>query len=159
MFELIILIVLIVLVVLYFINNKKTNTHIQKTKIIQDEPNPNDSLLKLNIDIRKKIFNIEIIKTTESIIDELKEILPILNKDYKTSELTWVSNKMATNYLQKLLYPYMSLKENEQEEKRESLLESLTQIEIELQETIQIVKQNEISRFDTKAKFIKNRFK
>ena len=157
MFELLLLIIVLAIVFFLFFFLRKQNKI--KSSPTQKENTPIDELLFLNINIRKKIFNKELIDSIEKIIDKLRDVLPLLNDKYKASELTWVANKMATDYLQKVLNPYMEFSFQTQKEKQEDLLLSLQQIEKELDDTIELVKKNETSLFDTKAKFIKNRFK
>ena len=157
MFELFLLIIVLAIVFFLFFFLRKQNKI--KSSPTQKENTPIDELLFLNINIRKKIFNKELIDSIEKIIDKLRDVLPLLNDKYKASELTWVANKMATDYLQKVLNPYMEFSFQTQKEKQEDLLLSLQQIEKELDDTIELVKKNETSQFDTKAKFIKNRFK
>ena len=157
MFELLLLIIVLAIVFFLFFFLRKQNKI--KSSPTQKENTPIDELLFLNINIRKKIFNKELIDSIEKIIDKLRDVLPLLNDKYKASELTWVANKMATDYLQKVLNPYMEFSFQTQKEKQEDLLLSLQQIEKELDDTIELVKKNETSQFDTKAKFIKNRFK
>jgi len=156
-FELFLLIIVLAIVFFLFFFLRKQNKI--KSSPTQKENTPIDELLFLNINIRKKIFNKELIDSIEKIIDKLRDVLPLLNDKYKASELTWVANKMATDYLQKVLNPYMEFSFQTQKEKQEDLLLSLQQIEKELDDTIELVKKNETSQFDTKAKFIKNRFK
>jgi len=156
-FELLLLIIVLAIVFFLFFFLRKQNKI--KSSPTQKENTPIDELLFLNINIRKKIFNKELIDSIEKIIDKLRDVLPLLNDKYKASELTWVANKMATDYLQKVLNPYMEFSFQTQKEKQEDLLLSLQQIEKELDDTIELVKKNETSLFDTKAKFIKNRFK
>ena len=158
MFYFIIIVIVLALVVLFFImKNKKNND--TKNEIKEVPQTPIDKLLTLNINIRKNIYDKELLDEIESIIDQLRDTLPILNESYKASELTWVANKMATDYLQKVINPFMKFKKEEQEQNKNSLLESLAEIKKELNEIISLVKDKKTSSFDTKAKFIKNRFK
>lgn len=154
----ILIVFIVILLVLLYLYKIKSNKKLYD-KQIKKENKPIDELLVLNINIRKKIIDLNLIKEIEIILDKLRYILPILNEKYQVNELTWVTNKMASSYLQKILNPYMLFQLEEQKNKKNELLESLGCIEKELDEIIELVKQNETSQFDIKAKFIKNRFK
>jgi len=151
---LLVLLIIFSILILFYFRNKKTT----KDKSIKKEIDPIQKLLVLNINVRKKIVSKSLIMDIERIIDKLRMVIPILNENYQVNELTWVTNKIATDYLQKVLNPYMNFQAQTQKEKLDDLLSSLTQIEKELDETIELVKQNETSQFDIKAKFIKSRF-
>lgn len=157
-FYFLLFVVVIVILVFFFIlrNRSKKDT---KPQVIEKKKGSIEKLLELNLEIRKGIFDTELIEKIESIIDKLRDILPVLNEKYRASELTWVANKMASNYLQKVIHPFIDFKKSEQSENKSSLMESLSQIEKELDETIALVNENKESDFDTKAKFIKTRFK
>lgn len=158
MFYFLLFIVVIIILIMFFILKNKSKKD-SKPKVLEKKQGTLETLLILNLEVRKGIFDSELIEEIESIIDKLRDILPILNERYKASELTWVANKMATNYLQKIIHPFIHFKKNEQIKNKNSLMESLAQIEKELDETIALVNENKESDFDTKAKFIKTRFK
>ena len=154
MFYIIVLIILAVIVYFYI---KKKKTKPQDTPKT-NEPNSIDILLDINILIRLNFQNEEITTKVEVIIDKLRNIIPILNKEYKSSELNWVVNKMASKYLPNVLYPYSKLSEEQQIVKEDALLESLNSIHTELDEIISMLNKKDESKFDSKAKFINHRF-
>ena len=155
----IIIAALVTILILYFYTKNKSNkSTVKKRKKEQEKSTPIDILLDLNILIRLRIFNMDTINYTETIIDKLRNIIPILTEEYSKNELTWIVNKMASTYLAKVLYPYSKLSEEQQVVKEDSLLKSLKSIEDELDEIILMVNKKDESQFDKKAKFINHRF-
>jgi heme/copper-type cytochrome/quinol oxidase subunit 2 len=153
--------IIILLVIFYIIYKKMTNKSDTQTEQSTQETKQNtpiDVLLDLNILIRIRLKHMEHIVYIETIIDKLKSIIPILNEEYKSHELTWSVNKMATDYLPKLIYPYSKLSEEQQIVKEDVLLKSLKNIEEQLDETIEMVNAKDETQFDKKAKFIDHRF-
>lgn len=157
---------LVVAIVVYMVLN-----HFNKTeeKSIDDdiEPeNPADmgiqSLLNINIALRKEIIPEEIRNLYESVIDQLIDILPKVNTESSGGELAWVINRMATEYLpEKSIRPYLALDETSRnsEDTITAVKESIAGMQSELNEVQEILSAHKTNEFNNKAKFLKNRFK
>ena len=68
------------------------------------------SLVELNVAIREHAPPQEVTATLESNIDVLRRLLPELNDQYVGSELTWTVNRMAADYLPRIVHPFIQLR-------------------------------------------------
>tara|TARA_R110002074_G_scaffold366065_1_gene539865 strand:+ start:428 stop:1018 length:591 start_codon:yes stop_codon:yes gene_type:complete len=121
-----------------------------------------ESLLNINIALRKEIIPEEIRTLYESIMDQLIEVLPIVNSEVSGGELAWVINRMATEYLpEKSIRPYLSMDDAQRhaEETITSVKESIAGMQSELSEVQEILSSHKTDEFNNKAKFLKARFK
>jgi len=128
---------------------------------VNDIENSMQSLVLLNIEIRKTIIPENVQKVLETTIDDLVNILPLVNDAVPGGELYWVVNRMATEYLpEKSVRPYLSLKEDQRssEDVIAKLLEGLKGIQSELKEIDELLINKNSNEFNTKAKFLKHRF-
>ncbi len=116
------------------------------------------SLLDLNIRIRERGLWEEVTPKLEEIIDELREIVPQLNFDYVGSELTWTVNRMATDYLPRIVDPYLELSPGARTDNQQELLQSLAGLESELSNIADLVKNHREGDFKAKAAFLRVRF-
>ncbi len=152
--------------VVYFILKQGKDDATQSTP--SNEPAPkNDSeqgielLLVANITLRKAVIPEKIRDVYEEIIDQLIALLPRVNESSPDGELAWVINRMATEYLpQKSIKPYLALSEGERQDKDviEKVIESLSGMKSELEDVKDILSQRKTNEFNTKAKFLKQRF-
>ena len=134
----------------------------------EDEKEPDaaevgiESLLMLNIELRKCIMPVEVRDQFEQVIDQLIALLPDINKTGPDGELAWVINRMATEYLpEKSVRPYIQLSETlrHEQETINSVEEGLAGMKAELAEVEAILASRQNSEFNAKAKFLKQRFK
>jgi len=121
-----------------------------------------ESLLMLNIELRKCIMPEAIRDQFEQIIDQLIALLPKINQTGSEGELAWVINRMATEYLpEKSVRPYIKLEETDRHDEATitSVEEGLAGMQAELNEVETILASRQSSEFNAKAKFLKQRFK
>ena len=116
------------------------------------------SLVALDVQIRESGLPQDVTAKLEESIDVLRRILPELNDDHAGSELTWTVNRMATDYLPRILTPYVKLSPPAREEHREELLRSLEGLESELENIGDLVRSAKVGEFKTKAAFLRARF-
>ncbi|MCK5337045.1 MAG: hypothetical protein KAQ67_12830 [Gammaproteobacteria bacterium] len=120
-----------------------------------------ESLLSINIQLRKCIMPVEVRDTFEQIIDQLLELLPKINQAGPDGELAWVINRMATEYLQeKSIKPYIALDEaaRNDESTIAAVEEALSGMRSELAEVESMLAARKTGEFNSKAKFMKQRF-
>ena len=120
-----------------------------------------ESLLSINILLRKCIMPEKIRDEFEQIIDQLIALLPAVNLSGPDGELAWVINRMATEYLpEKSIKPYIALDEAARNDETTiaSVEESLAGMKAELAEVESLLAARKTSEFNSKAKFMKQRF-
>lgn len=120
-----------------------------------------ESLLSINIQLRKCIMPVEVRDTFEQIIDQLLELLPKINQAGPDGELAWVINRMATEYLpEKSIKPYIALDEaaRNDESTIAAVEEALSGMRSELAEVESMLAARKTGEFNSKAKFMKQRF-
>lgn len=156
---------LIVASVVYMVLNYFNQTE-ETSEIIAEPASPSDtgieSLLNINIALRKEIIPEEIRTLYESIIDQLIDVLPKVNSEVSGGELAWVINRMATEYLpEKSIRPYLSMDNAQRhaEDMINSVKESIAGMQSELSEVQDILSSHKTDEFNNKAKFLKTRFK
>jgi len=121
-----------------------------------------ESLLMLNIELRKCIMPESVRDQFEQIIDQLLALLPEINQTGAEGELAWVINRMATEYLpEKSVRPYIKLDDSARHDAATitSVEEGLAGMKAELTEVETILASRQNSEFNAKAKFLKQRFK
>lgn len=160
-----VLVGLIVAAVVYMVLNYFNQTK-EPTEIIEESVSLSDSsiesLLNINIALRKEIIPEEIRSLYESIIDQLIDVLPKVNSEVSGGELAWVINRMATEYLpEKSIRPYLLMDDAQRhtEETINSVKESVAGMQSELTEVQDILSSHKTDEFNNKAKFLKTRFK
>ena len=79
-------------------------------------------LAKLDSVIREHACPEPVVAKLEENIDVLRRLLPELNEGYVGSELTWTVNRMATDYLSRIVRPYVELSATGRVEHQEELL-------------------------------------
>ncbi|MBV1950690.1 MAG: hypothetical protein KUG64_00640 [Cycloclasticus sp.] len=121
-----------------------------------------ESLLAINIALRKEIIPEEIRALYESIIDQLIEVLPTVNSDVSGGELAWVINRMATEYLpEKSIKPYLAMGDAQRHaaDTMASVKDSIAGMQSELSDVQNMLSSHKTDEFNNKAKFLKARFK
>ncbi len=160
-----VVIAVVVALAIYFLLKDKDKSH---EKLPEEGQGPLDlleqsykSLVDCNIALRKAYIPDEMRAAFETVIDKVLEILAPANNDSPNSELTWVINRVATEYLpNKSIKPYLSL--NEDDRFSESVINEVKQglsgIEKELNSVFDILASRKTTEFNAKAKFLKQRF-
>lgn len=121
-----------------------------------------ESLLMINIQLRKCIMPAEVRNAFEEIIDQLLDLLPKVNLAGPDGELAWVINRMASEYLpEKSIKPYIALAEEARNDEATIIAveEGLSGMKSELAEVKSMLAARQTSEFNSKAKFLKQRFK
>ena len=120
-----------------------------------------ESLLDSNLALRKTIIPQDLRQAFEDTIDKLIALLPEVNAKSKDNELTWVINRIATEYLpEKSLKPYLALDDTSRndEETIASVMDGLNSMKSELLEVESMLSDRKMNEFNAKAKFLKQRF-
>ncbi len=117
-----------------------------------------DNLVTVNIAIREEGLATDVVTRVEEIIDKLRELLPGINERHNGHELTWAVNKMAKDYLPRVVNPYVALSQTERESRRKELLNSLNGLEAELDNVADLVRNEKLGDFRAKAAFLRARF-
>ena len=117
-----------------------------------------DNLVTLNIAIREEGLAPDVMTRVEGIIDKLRELLPGINERHNGHELTWAVNRMAKDYLPRVVNPYIALSQAERESRREELLNSLNGLEAEVDNVTDLVRNEKLGDFRAKAAFLRARF-
>lgn len=121
-----------------------------------------ESLLNINIALRKENIPEEVRALYESIIDQLIEVLPTVNSDASGGELAWVINRMATEYLpEKSIKPYLAMDDVQRHaaDTLTSVKDSIAGMQSELSDVQNMLSSHKTDEFNNKAKFLKARFK
>jgi len=144
--------------------DKNTNSEAEPTELSVTEV-ANQALLMANLDLRKSIISPELRTNYESLIDLLIELLPLVNgtKDAPDteSELGWVINRMATEYLpNKSIAPYLKLSDSERLNSQiiSDVLENINSMKKELLDVKEMIIKKNSGEFARKAQFLKQRF-
>jgi len=160
-----VLVGLIVASVVYMVINHFNKTE-QPSETVAEPVSLSDtsieSLLNINIALRKEIIPEEIRSLYESIIDQLIDVLPKVNSEVSGGELAWVINRMATVYLpEKSIKPYLSMDDAQRhaEDTITSVKESIAGMQSDLSDVQDILSSHKTDEFNKKAKFLKTRFK
>ena len=117
-----------------------------------------DNLVTLNIAIREEGLAPDVMARVEGIIDKLRALLPGINERHNGHALTWAVNRMAKDYLPRVVNPYIALSQAERESRREELLNSLNGLEAEVDNVTDLVRNEKLGDFRAKAAFLRARF-
>lgn len=115
-------------------------------------------LAGLNLAIREHALDPAVVAKLEHNIDSLRRLIPELNEDHAGSELTWTVNRMASDYLARIVTPFVALGPAAREEHRAELLRSLEGLEAELDNIASLLQGARVGEFKTKAAFLRARF-
>lgn len=116
------------------------------------------SLVALNVQIRENALPPDVVEKLEASIDVLRRVMPELNDEHPGSELAWTVNRMASDYLPRIVTPYVKLSPPLRQEHREELLRSLAGLEAELENIGELLRGAKVGEFKTKAAFLRARF-
>lgn len=118
-------------------------------------------LLDCNLRLRKQGVQGIVLEKYEQLIDRLLGIIPDINQQYPDGELTWVINRIAAEYLpEKSVTPYLALDigQRESADTIRSVTEGIEAMIREVDEVVELLATRKSSDFDSKAKFLKQRF-
>jgi len=116
------------------------------------------SLAGLNAALREQAVSEAVQSHLEESIDVLRRLVPELNSGWAGSELAWTVNRMASDYLPRVVRPYLRLSPGARQEHEAELLASLRGLEAELDAIDQMVRNQREGEFKSKAAFLRARF-
>ena len=136
----------------------------KKPKIeIVDTADPVDRYLEQILAMNKKLrldpyLKKEVLDKFESIADKLGNIVPKANREHPGSELTYVVNRMVTNYLPELLDPYLALSPDAREGEITTLMATLNSLETEIDSIIKLIEERKVNEFRVQDTFLRHKF-
>ena len=117
-----------------------------------------ENLVRLNLKSRESGLETDLLSSLELLVDRLFDILPRLNQLHRGSELAFVVNKIAGQYLNQITGAYLGLSAEARIGQKEELKRILTGLNDEVLEIIRIVDEQITGEFKTHAKFISTKF-
>src|SRR6056297_1833130 len=111
-----------------------------------------DTLIKLNLLIRTdRDFSMDLILKIESIIDDLKALIPDMITRYPGETLTYELKKIGGTHLFKTVKEYLDLSLNSRQIQRQAFEKTIESLHDVCKRSRQIVDNNEIAEFKTMA--------
>ena len=117
-----------------------------------------DGLVGLNLDLRVEAAPSEVTNKSEEIIDDIMDLLPRANADYRGTELTFMVNKLASEYLPNLIRPYLELTPQTRDGHTQGALESLGVISEEIDQMKRQIESQSVNDYKTQEKFTQYKF-
>lgn len=118
-----------------------------------------DTLIKLNLLIRTdRDFSMDLILKIESIIDDLKALLPDMITRYPGETLTYELKKIGATHLFKTVKEYLDLSLDSRQTQRQTFEKTIESLHDVCARSRQIVDNNEIAEFKTMAHFLEGKF-
>jgi len=118
-----------------------------------------DTLIKLNLLIRTdRDFSMDLILKIESIIDDLKALIPDMITRYPGETLTYEMKKIGATHLFKTVKEYLDLSLNSRQIQRQAFEKTIESLHDVCKRSRQIVDNNEIAEFKTMAHFLEGKF-
>lgn len=118
-----------------------------------------DTLIKLNLLIRTdRDFSMDLISKIESIIDDLKALIPDMITRYPGETLTYELKKIGATHLFKTVKEYLDLSLDSRQIQREAFEKTIESLHDVCKRSRQIVDNNEIAEFKTMAHFLEGKF-
>ena len=118
-----------------------------------------DTLIKLNLLIRTdRDFSMDLILKIESIIDDLKALIPDMITRYPGETLTYELKKIGATHLFKTVKEYLDLSLDSRQIQREAFEKTIESLHDVCKRSRQIVDNNEIAEFKTMAHFLEGKF-
>nr|WP_321401007.1 hypothetical protein [uncultured Desulfobacter sp.] len=118
-----------------------------------------DTLIKLNLMIRTdRGFSMELISKIESIIDDLKTLIPDMITRYPGETLTYELKKIGSTHLFKTVKEYLDLSPEGRQAQRQVFEKTIESLHDVCSRSRQIVDNNETAEFKTMAHFLEGKF-
>jgi len=118
-----------------------------------------DTLIKLNLLIRiDREFSMDLISKIESIIDDLKALLPDMITRYPGETLTYELKKIGATHLFKTVKEYLDLSPDSRQTQRQAFEKTIESLHDVCVRSREIVDNNEIAEFKTMAHFLEGKF-
>ena len=115
-------------------------------------------LVRLDFELRERGAPDRSAAAVEEAIDRMRALLPELGTEHVGTELTWTVNRMAGDYLPRIVDPFLRLSPAEREQREDELLKSIEGLRAELENVEEIVAGRRVADFQTKAAFLRARF-
>ncbi len=118
-----------------------------------------DTLIKLNIMVRTdRNFSMTLIQKIETIIDDLKVLLPDMIERYPGETLTYELKKIGGTHLYKTVKEYLDLSPESRETQKDAFEKTIESLHEVCKRSRQIVENNETAEFKTMAHFLEGKF-
>jgi hypothetical protein len=118
-----------------------------------------DTLIKLNLMIRTdRGFPMDLISKIESIIDDLKTLIPDMITRYPGETLTYELKKIGSTHLFKTVKEYLDLSPESRQTQQEYFEKTIESLHEVCKRSRQIVDNNETAEFKTMAHFLEGKF-
>ncbi len=118
-----------------------------------------DTLIKLNLLIRTdRDFSMDLILKIESIIDDLKALIPDMITRYPGETLTYELKKIGATHLFKTVKEYLDLSLDSRQIQRQVFEKTIESLHDVCARSRQIVDNNETAEFKTMAHFLEGKF-
>ena len=118
-----------------------------------------DVLLKLNLMVRKdRHLSRTLILQIESIIDDLKAVIPAMMERYSGETLTYEIKKIGNTHLYKSVKEYLDLSAESREAQLPVFKETIQSLHEVCHRSREIVEKNETAEFKTMAHFLAGKF-
>ncbi len=76
-------------------------------------------MLELNLLAREKAAPEAVLEKIEQTVDDLRRLIPELNQAHSGDDLTWTVNRMALDYVPRLVEPFLALDPAARDERQE----------------------------------------
>ena len=118
-----------------------------------------DTLIKLNLLVRTdRDFSMDLILKIESIIDDLRALIPDMITRYPGETLTYELKKIGATHLFKTVKEYLDLSLDSRQIQRQTFEKTIESLHDVCKRSRQIVDNNEIAEFKTMAHFLEGKF-
>lgn len=115
-------------------------------------------LVELNLLAREEAAPTPILEKVEETVDDLRRLVPELNQAHPGDELTWTVNRMALDYVPRVVEPFLALDPGARDDRQEEFLRSLVGLESEIANIETLVQSRKTGDFQGKAAFLRARF-
>ena len=116
------------------------------------------SLINLNSFIRLKEFSDEMIKKIETIIDKLIDLLPKLNQNHPTSNMTIIANNITTDYLPKIVKEFSEMSPENRGKAKSTFSNNVSSMENDIDRMMDHLEKREVDDFEIESVFLQSRF-
>ena len=116
------------------------------------------SLINLNSFIRLKEFPDEMIKKIETIVDKLIDLLPKLNQNHPTSNMTIIANNITTDYLPKIVKEFSEMSPENRGKAKSTFSNNVTSMENDIDRMMNHLEKREVDDFEIESEFLQSRF-
>ena len=117
-----------------------------------------ENLVRINLHARESGMEDGLLSELELLIDKLFDVLPRLSEQNRGSELSFVVNKIAGDYLSRIISSYLGLAPSSRTAQTEELMRILKGLNEEINDITKIVEEQATGEFKTHAKFISTKF-